>query len=78
MKKKNHEKLVAQVKKLELMIKEQRRINERLKDGVAEKRQACQKQHNLTDRIYAFDAHRSETQLNLSISLDPSRSGILP
>lgn len=40
-KKKHHERMLDQVKKLELMIKEQRRINERLRDGVAEKRSAC-------------------------------------
>jgi len=38
-KKKHHGQMIAQVKKLELMLKEQRRINDKLKDNVAEKRE---------------------------------------
>ena len=51
-----HERLVANVKKLELMIKEQRRVNEKMKLTIADKRAECLKQYQLTERIHAFEA----------------------
>ena len=43
------------------MIKEQRRMNEKLKETVTERRNTCLKQSNLTERIAAFEVKRTET-----------------
>lgn len=51
MKKKQHGKMIAYIKKLEAMIKEQKRINEKLNQNVRERRDAVVKQKNLTERI---------------------------
>ena len=76
-KKKQHGKMIAYIKKLEAMIKEQKRINEKLAQNVRERRDAVAKQKNLTDRIQAFDAKRFETNATLSMSFDPT-SGFNP
>ena len=77
MKKKQHGKMMAYIKKLEAMIKEQKRINEKLNQNVRERRDAVVKQKNLTERIQAFDAKRFETNATLSMSFDPT-SGFNP
>ena len=43
--------MIAYIKKLEAMIKEQKRINEKLNQNVRERRDAVVKQKNLTERI---------------------------
>lgn len=36
------------------MIKEQRRINDKLKEKIVEKREDCEKQSKMTQRIHAL------------------------
>ena len=55
LKKKHHEQCIDKVKKLEQMIKAQKRINERLNHTVTEQRQAYAKQNKLTERIQAYE-----------------------
>ena len=52
------------------MIKEQRRMNEKLRENVTEMKADCIKQNNLTERIQAFEVKRTETQLTLNYNFE--------
>ena len=50
-KKKEHGKMQAYIKKLEAMVKEQKKINEKLSQNVRDRQENKAKQKNLTERI---------------------------